>query len=237
MLSSAKTDKTKGKIEAMFDDIAPTYDLLNHLLSANTDKLWRTKAVSLLKPYSPKNILDMATGTADFLIALTKLKPEKITGIDISPKMLEIGQKKVAGVKPPVKVELLEADALNLPFPDSCFDAVTVAFGIRNFEDLSKGFSEVFRVLKVDGKFLILEFSKPSNPVFRKVFNLYFGKALPALGKVVSRNVKAYRYLFKSVQDFPGKSALEKLFLDAGFRDVRTKTLSLGIVTIYLVSK
>ena len=221
----------------MFDDIAPSYDFLNHFLSLNIDKGWRKKAVKILSSYSPKSILDVATGTGDLAIAMLKLNPEKIIGIDISKEMLEVGKKKIADIGKQQIIELQQADAENLPFVENSFNAVTVAFGVRNFEHLDKGILDIYRVLAPQGVFLILEFSRPKNNLLGWLFKFYFGQILPLLGRMFSKNKVAYKYLFQSVQQFPSGDEMKKKLSSLGFKNVTAKTLSMGIATIYTASK
>src|SRR5882757_7964340 len=194
----------KQQVAAMFDDIAGKYDFVNRFLSAGIDIGWRKKALRQLTTLQPKNILDVATGTADVAImASAILKPEKITGIDISDGMLEIGRQKVekAGLKG--IIELLNGDSETINFGDNSFDAVTVAFGVRNFQHLEKGLSEIKRVLKPGGKLVVLEFSKPKMPGVKSMYNLYMKIICPNIGKLISKNRNAYKYLDESIQKFP----------------------------------
>ncbi|OFX34026.1 MAG: bifunctional demethylmenaquinone methyltransferase/2-methoxy-6-polyprenyl-1,4-benzoquinol methylase [Bacteroidetes bacterium GWA2_32_17] len=230
-------EKNKVNVESLFNDIAPSYDFLNHFLSANTDKLWRKKSVKILSIKSPKKILDVATGTGDLAIAMLKLEPEKIIGIDISKEMLEIGKKKIKELNKEHIIELQQNDAENIPFSNNSFDAVTVAFGVRNFENLNKGLSELYRVLNSNGTLLILEFSQPKNNLFGYFFNFYFKYILPTFGKMFSKNKVAYKYLFQSVQQFPSVNDMKKNLSSQGFINVNAKTLSMGIATIYTASK
>ncbi|PIV58049.1 MAG: bifunctional demethylmenaquinone methyltransferase/2-methoxy-6-polyprenyl-1,4-benzoquinol methylase UbiE, partial [Bacteroidetes bacterium CG02_land_8_20_14_3_00_31_25] len=215
----------------------PSYDFLNHFLSANTDKLWRKKSVKILSVKNPKKILDVATGTGDLAIAMLKLEPEKIIGIDISKEMLEIGKKKIKEINKEQIIELQQNDAENIPFSNNSFDAVTIAFGVRNFENLNKGLSELYRVLNFNGTLLILEFSRPKNNLFGYFFKFYFKYILPTLGKMFSKNKVAYKYLFQSVQQFPSVNNMKNNLLSQGFINVNAKTLSMGIATIYTASK
>ncbi|NCO55177.1 MAG: bifunctional demethylmenaquinone methyltransferase/2-methoxy-6-polyprenyl-1,4-benzoquinol methylase UbiE [Bacteroidetes bacterium CG_4_10_14_3_um_filter_31_20] len=230
-------EKNKVNVESLFDDIAPSYDFLNHFLSANTDKLWRKKSVKILSVKNPKKILDVATGTGDLAIAMLKLEPEKIIGIDISKEMLEIGKKKIKEINKEQIIELQQNDAENIPFSNNSFDAVTIAFGVRNFENLNKGLSELYRVLNFNGTLLILEFSRPKNNLFGYFFKFYFKYILPTLGKMFSKNKVAYKYLFQSVQQFPSVNNMKNNLLSQGFINVNAKTLSMGIATIYTASK
>lgn len=230
-------EKNKENVASMFDDIAPSYDFLNHFLSLNIDKGWRKKAVKILSTYSPKLILDVATGTGDLAIAMLKLNPVKVTGVDISKEMLEVGKKKIFELGKQNLIELQEADAESLPFQENAFNAVTVAFGVRNFEHLEKGISEIYRVLAPNGVFLILEFSRPKNNFLGFLFKFYFGHILPFLGSLFSKNKVAYKYLFQSVQQFPSGDEMKSKLSSLGFKNVSAKTLSMGIATIYTASK
>lgn len=230
-------NKKTENVAAMFNDIAASYDFLNHFLSANIDKVWRKKAVKMLMPYSPKTILDVATGTGDLAIALQKLNPKKTIGIDISDDMLSIGQKKIASLGLQNKIELRNGDAMKIPFAKSSFDAITVAFGIRNFEDIDKGISQIYDSLTSDGIFMILEFSRPKKNFFGYLFQFYFKRILPVAGWLFSKNKMAYKYLFETVQQFPGVDEVKNKLKAHGFKDVKTKTLTMGIATIYIALK
>lgn len=198
------------------------------------DKLWRKKLVGLIGKSNPKWILDVATGTADLAIAETKLNPEKIIGVDISEKMLAVGREKTK--KFPV-IELEAGDGENLKFSENTFDAVSVSFGVRNFENVNSGLSEMRRVLKVGGKLFILEFSKPSNVLIKSLYYFYFCNVLPFVGKVISKDARAYTYLPESVRQFPdGKKFIDLLQL-AGFKNIECIPLSFGISTIYIAEK
>lgn len=221
----------------MFDNISPKYDLLNRVLSMGIDISWRKKVVKLLKKENPQSILDVATGTADLAIALTKTGANLITGVDISAGMLEVGRKKVLDKGLDQKIILQIEDAENLSFRDNTFDAVTVSFGVRNFENLEKGLSELFRVLKPGGKLVILEFSQPTKFPFNKLYQFYFKNVLPLIGKMVSRNASAYTYLPASVSAFPYGKNFETILQRTGFIETQWKELTLGIATIYWGSK
>lgn len=227
----------KNQVEEMFDQISPRYDLLNHLLSANIDKVWRRKAIQMLRQWKPHSILDVATGTADFAIAATKLRPEKVTGIDLSEGMLKIGRQKVEKHGLGGTIELQKADSESLPFGNDSFDAAIVGFGVRNFENLTKGLSEIHRVLNPGGVFIILEFSRPRNSWFRKVYFWYFTKVLPLLGRIVSKDNRAYTYLPESVQHFPDGSDFISILESCGFVNCTDKPLTMGIATIYKAEK
>lgn len=227
----------KQKVGKMFDRIAGSYDFLNHFLSLGVDIYWRKKAIGLLKKHDPKYILDVATGTADLGIAAVKLNPQKVIGIDISEKMLEIGKKKISTLGLDHKIELILADSENLPFKDSYFDAVMSGFGVRNFEDLKKGLSEMYRVLDVNGTVVILEFSKPKKFPLNYIFNFYFKNILPIVGKIISKDKEAYAYLPESVQKFSDGKDFLNIMKKVGFRDLRQVQLTFGIVSIYIGKK
>ena len=231
------TDSKKNQVATMFNNIAKKYDFLNHFLSMGIDKLWRNKVVSILKKHQPKIILDVATGTGDLAITALKLKPKKITGIDISTGMLEIGKQKIKKRDVEDIIELLEGDSENIQFPNHSFDAAIVAFGVRNFENLQKGLSEIHRVLKPGSVFIVLEFSKPNKFPIKQVYNMYFTNILPFIGKLFSKDNSAYTYLPQSVNAFPeGTAFLEKL-KDVGFHNVKENRLSFGIASIYVAEK
>lgn len=229
---------TSSPIAAMFDRISPKYDALNHLLSLNIDKVWRLKTTKVVAKNHPKAILDLATGTADLAIALAKRNPQaKIIGMDISEKMLDIGKGKVKRQNLENQIELRFGDAASLPFEDDSFDAVTVAFGVRNFEDLSKGLSEISRVLKPNGQTVILEFSLPERFPVKQLYNLYFKYILPKIGGIVSKDKNAYAYLPASVEKFPKPESFRNLLASNGLKNGKAKQLSWGIATLYVASK
>lgn len=227
----------KKQVALMFDNISHRYDFLNHLLSLGIDRIWRRKAINLLKPKHPKYILDIATGTGDFAIQSLKLNPESVIGIDISAGMISQGKKKIEKRNLNDKIELLLGDSENLAFKDNKFSAVIVAFGVRNFENLSKGLSEMYRVLNKNGTVVILEFSKPSKFPFKQVYNLYFKYVLPIIGKMVSRDHSAYTYLPESVQVFPEGNDFLTILSNVGFKEVRCIPLTFGISSIYTGTK
>ena len=225
-------------IAQMFNKIAWIYDFLNHLFSLNIDKIWRKKAVKELRHLKLNNVLDVATGTADMALTIQKrLKPAHITGIDISECMLEIGRQKIEKKGLAQKISLKYCSSESLPFDDNSFDAVTVAFGIRNFENVDDSLCEMFRVLKNSGKLVIIELSVPKNRVFRTVYNLYFLHLIPLIGSFLSKDSNAYHYLPVSVQSFPnGKRFLQRME-KCGFSNVTIKMLSFGIACIYTGEK
>ena len=229
---------TTSPIAAMFDRISPKYDALNHLLSLNIDKVWRNKTAKTVAKSQPNTILDLATGTADLAIAMAKRLPQsQIIGMDISEKMLEIGKAKIAKQNIENQIELRLGDAANLPFENNTFDAVTVAFGVRNFEDLERGLSEISRVLKSNGQAVILEFSMPERFPIKQLYPLYFKHLLPAIGKAVSKDGNAYSYLPLSVERFPKPNAFLRMLAEKGLENGIARPLSFGIATLYTSSK
>jgi len=228
----------KQQVAAMFDKIAFRYDFLNRFLSGGIDLYWRRRAIRELSALQPKHILDVATGTADMAIFMTRyLSPEKITGIDISTGMLEIGLQKIIRHKLEDKIMLQEGDSENIQAPDNTFDAITVAFGVRNFENLEKGLKEMLRVLKPGGRLVILEFSHPRTVGIRQLYNLYLNTLAPRIGKMVSHSGEAYQYLNDSVKAFPEGTALVRILEKNGYVNTRLKRLSLGICSIYTGEK
>ncbi|MGN6802111.1 MAG: bifunctional demethylmenaquinone methyltransferase/2-methoxy-6-polyprenyl-1,4-benzoquinol methylase UbiE [Ginsengibacter sp.] len=231
-------ESKKKQVEDMFDKIAFRYDFLNRFLSAGIDVGWRKKAIKLLLPSKPKNILDVATGTGDFALTCYKiLKPEKITGIDISEGMLKLGRKKIEEAGLNQKIELLNGDSEAILFDDNTFDAVTVAFGVRNFESLEKGLSEIRRVLKPGGRLIVLECTKPSTPVIRQLYNFYMKTITPKIGEIIAKNNEAYQYLNDSVLQFPEKESFIHILNQSSYRNAFYKTLTLGICSIYCAEK
>ncbi len=227
----------KQQVEIMFDNIAPQYDFLNRMLSAGIDTLWRKKVVKLLKKHQPKKILDMATGTGDLAIELLKLHPEKIIGIDLSANMLARGKAKIEKLKVGDQIELIQGDAEKIDFKDNTFDAITVAFGVRNYENLEKGLQEMQRVLKPGGKLMILEFSKPKKFPMKQLFNFYFKNILPLIGRMISKDQRAYTYLPESVIAFPeGQDFMKKLEI-TGYQPEKYYSLTAGICSLYVASK
>jgi len=228
----------KQQVAKMFDSIACRYDFLNRLLSAGIDIRWRKKAIAQLKDLQPKKVLDVATGTADVaLMTYHKLKPEKIIGIDISDGMLELGRKKIQKQGLQHVIELFNGDSETINYPDKSFDAVTVAFGVRNFQNLEKGLSEMFRVLKPGGKLVVLEFSRPKQKGFKGLYNFYMKVVAPKAGSMFADNKDAYQYLNNSVQAFPEREQFTELMKQTGYKNIYFKTLSLGICCIYCGSK
>ena len=232
-----KDTSKKEQIAAMFNSISGKYDFLNHFLSLGIDILWRKRAVRLLKNHQPKLILDIATGTGDFAIEALSLNPEKIIGVDISEGMLSIGREKLIKKNLTDKIELLSGDSEVLPFEDNFFDAVIVSFGVRNFENLEKGLSDMLRVLKPGGKVVILEFSKPKSFPFKQIYQFYFQWILPKIGKLISKNHAAYTYLPDSVEAFPDGDDFLNILDKIGFQKNQCTPLTLGISSIYSGSK
>ena len=227
----------KEQVAQMFNRISKRYDFLNHFLSLGIDISWRKKAIKLLEPQSPKHILDIATGTGDFAIQAMSLNPEKIVGIDISQGMLEIGRQKISKKGLQEKINLQLGDSENLEFNDNNFDAVIVSFGVRNFEDLNRGLKEMYRVLKPNGNAVILEFSKPQEFPFKQIYGWYFENVLPRIGRMVSKDKSAYRYLPESVEQFPsGQGFIDKLKA-VGFKNCICKKVTFGVSSIYMAKK
>jgi demethylmenaquinone methyltransferase / 2-methoxy-6-polyprenyl-1,4-benzoquinol methylase len=227
----------KEQVEKMFDSISHKYDFLNRSLSAGIDIWWRKKIVAALHPDQPRKILDIATGTADVAIALSGLRPEKITGIDLSEGMLAYGRKKIQARGLENLISLQKADSEKMPFADSAFDAVTVAFGVRNFENLQAGLQEMERVIRKGGKVVILEFSQPKAFPVKQLYDIYFKYFCPWWGKLFSKDASAYKYLYESVQVFPEGKDFEERMKQAGFSEIRTRRMSLGIVSLYTAIK
>ncbi len=224
----------KEQVANMFNRIAFRYDFMNRFLSGGIDVRWRKKAIRELKEINPKIILDVATGTADVAIMMTSiLKPEKITGIDISEGMLDLGRKKIKKINLDQIIELQTGDSESIHFPDASFDAISVAFGVRNFASLEKGLAEMLRVLKPGGKLVILEFSKPKQFLFKKIYSLYMKTAAAGIGKWVAKNREAYEYLNESVNAFPEGNDFLVILDKTGFTGSYSKTLTMGICTIY----
>lgn len=233
------TDQSKKEqVATMFNDIAGKYDFLNRFLSAGTDIGWRKRALKQLESIDAKKLLDVATGTADVAIMAAKqFKLTKIIGIDISDGMLDVGRQKIVKANLQNTIELLNGDSEAINFPDNTFDAVTVAFGVRNFEDLEKGLSEIKRVLKPTGKLVVLEFSKPILPGVKTMYNLYMKIITPTVGKMISKNKVAYAYLDESIQKFPEGKNFITILNNIGYTNTYSKKLSLGICSIYCGTK
>ncbi|MEO6549842.1 MAG: bifunctional demethylmenaquinone methyltransferase/2-methoxy-6-polyprenyl-1,4-benzoquinol methylase UbiE [Ferruginibacter sp.] len=228
----------KEQVADMFDNIAYRYDFLNRFLSVGIDVWWRKKAILELSKLQPKTILDVATGTADVAIMTARLlQPQKIVGIDISDGMLNIGRKKVVKLGLQPLIELLNGDSETIKFDDNSFDAVTVAFGVRNFQNLEKGLSEIRRVLKPGGKLVVLEFSKPKQALIKQVYQVYMNVVAPRMGKLFSKNCDAYKYLDESIKKFPEGKSFTAILDNLGYINSYCKPLSFGICSIYCGEK
>jgi demethylmenaquinone methyltransferase/2-methoxy-6-polyprenyl-1,4-benzoquinol methylase len=228
----------KEQIATMFDNIAYRYDFLNHFMSLGIDIIWRKKALRYLQSLQPKHMLDVATGTGDFAIMAEKrLHADKIVGIDISEGMLTHGREKINRLGLSHKISLQLGDSETISFPDQTFDAITVAFGVRNFENLAKGLSEMKRVLKPGGKLVILEFSNPTVFPIKQLYNSYFRYIVPLIGKFIAKSQAAYSYLPESVKAFPQGEAMRTILINTGFQAVTCKTLTFGICSIYCATR
>lgn len=227
----------REQVEQMFDSIAPRYDFLNRSLSLGIDQSWRKKAIRSLEEVKPKQLLDVATGTGDLAIEALRLNPDHITGIDISAQMLEFGRKKISEKGLSSRITLVQGDSAKLPFDDNKFDAITVAFGVRNFELLQQGINEMYRVTRKGGKLAVLEFSMPRAFPLRQLYSFYFRYILPSLGALVSRSRSAYSYLPESVKHFPEGQAFAAYLEKAGYSRISIQPLTFGICTLYTAIK
>jgi demethylmenaquinone methyltransferase/2-methoxy-6-polyprenyl-1,4-benzoquinol methylase len=234
-----KNDAATKKVQVakMFDAISGKYDFLNHFLSLGIDIRWRRKAIRLLAPDKPRLILDVATGTGDFAIEALKINPDKVVGVDISEGMLEMGRRKMKAHGYESLIELKAGDSENLPFEENKFDAVIVAFGVRNFENLEKGLAEMLRVIKPGGRAVVLEFSRPRIFPMKQFYSLYFNHVLPRIGKVFSRDASAYTYLPESVQAFPDGDDFVSILSKLGYKNATCQTLTFGISSLYTATK
>jgi demethylmenaquinone methyltransferase/2-methoxy-6-polyprenyl-1,4-benzoquinol methylase len=229
-----KADSTKKEeVAEMFDNISKRYDFLNHFLSLGIDKIWRRKAIRILSKSQPKVILDIATGTGDFAIAALKLKPTKVVGLDLSAGMLEVGRVKMKKKKIDHIIDMIQGDSENLPFESNYFDAFTVGFGVRNFENLEKGLGEMLRVLKPNATGVILEFSKPKKFPVKQYYKFHSKYIIPKVGSAISKDKSAYAYLPESVAAFPEGQEFIDIMKKVGYRNVESKLVSGGIATIY----
>jgi len=227
-----------AQVEQMFDNIAPTYDTLNHRLSWHIDKGWRHKAIKVLKPYSPKILLDVATGTGDFaILAAQMLKPDRLIGADISEGMMEIGRQKTTKLGLQDTIRFDKEDCTHLSYPDGMFDAVTAAFGIRNFDNLDKGLSEMCRVLQEGGHLSIVELTTPVSFPMKQLFHIYSHTVLPVYGRMISKDTSAYSYLTKTIEAFPQGERMVEILKKAGFREASFQRLTFGICTQYFATK
>ena len=229
----------KGKlVEEMFDNIAPTYDTLNHRLSWDIDKYWRKKAIKRLMPFHPKQMLDIATGTGDFaILSAQMLRPDHLIGADISEGMMQIGREKVKRMGLDGTISFEKQDCLHLGYADGTFDAVTAAFGIRNFQNLDQGLSEMCRVLKKGGHLCIVELTTPVCSPMKQLFSIYSGTVLPIYGKLISKDQSAYDYLNKTIAAFPQGEVMMDVLKKAGFAQAEFKRLTFGICTLYFATK
>ena len=226
------------QVEQMFDNIAPTYDKLNHTLSLGIDKRWRRKAIEWLRPFAPKRMMDVATGTGDFaILAAQLLQPNHLIGTDISEGMMNVARSKVNQVGLSDKVSFAREDCTSLSFEDNTFDAVTVAFGIRNFANLDKGLAEMCRVLTPGGHMVILELTTPEKFPMKQSFAIYSKLIIPTLGKLLSKDNRAYQYLPQTIEAFPQGEVMKKAIIKAGFSSVEIKSLTFGICTLYTATK
>ena len=233
-----KDGKKSEQVEKMFNNIAPAYDKLNHTLSMGIDRNWRKKAINMLRPFRPRRIMDVATGTGDFaILACRELQPDTLTGTDISEGMMEVGREKVKQAHLSDKISFVREDCTCLSFADGSFDAVTVAFGVRNFEDLDKGISEMCRVLSPGGHLVILELSTPDRFPMKQLSTVYSRIVIPLLGKCISKDNSAYTYLPESIHAFPQGEVMQEVIRKAGFSEVSFKRLTFGICTLYMARK
>lgn len=231
-------DTKAVQVERMFNRIAPTYDQLNHTLSMGIDRSWRRKAIHTLRPYHPQQILDIATGTGDFaILAYRELQPQSLIGADISEGMMEVGREKVQQAGLTDKISFVREDCTALSFADATFDAVTVAFGVRNFEHTDIALSEMCRVLRPNGHLVILELSTPDYFPMKQLFILYSKAVMPLIGKLLSKDTSAYTYLPESIRAFPQGEVMQQAILNAGFNRVRFQRLTFGICTLYVATK
>lgn len=227
----------KEQVEQMFDTISNKYDNLNRVISFGIDVKWRKKVVQLVHDTQPKTVLDIATGTGDLVINLAQTKAEKLVGLDISEGMLSVGRKKIAAQNLTDRIEMIQADSEALPFTDNSFDAITVAFGVRNFEHLEKGLEEIYRVLAPGGIFVILETSVPTKTPYKQGYSLYCRYMLPLIGKLFSKDRVAYSYLSESAASFPFGEKLNNILRKSGFTNVKHQPQTLGVATIYTATK
>ena len=226
------------QVEKMFDNIAPTYDNLNHVLSMGIDKSWRRKAINMLKPFRPQHMMDVATGTGDFAIqACQVLQPNELIGTDISEGMMNVGREKVKAIGLDKQISFAKEDCTALTFPDNRFDAITVAFGIRNFENLDQGLKEMHRVLTPGGHLVILELSQPEGFPMKQLYALYSKVVIPSIGKLLSKDRSAYTYLPESIKAFPQGEIMQGILKKAGFSQVSFRRLTMGICTLYFATK
>ncbi|HSP11763.1 MAG TPA: bifunctional demethylmenaquinone methyltransferase/2-methoxy-6-polyprenyl-1,4-benzoquinol methylase UbiE [Salegentibacter sp.] len=227
----------KKQVEQMFDNISGNYDGLNRVISFGTDVKWRKKVIALVAAQNPDSILDIATGTGDLAIQMTPINAERIVGLDLSEGMLNVGRKKIAAKNLEERIEMIQGDSEALPFEDNSFDAITVAFGVRNFENLEKGLAEIYRVLKPGGIFVVLETSVPTKFPFKQGYKFYSGNILPLIGKAFSKDKDAYSYLSESAASFPYGENFNNILKKIGFSNVEHQPQTFGVATIYKGSK
>ena len=227
----------KEQVAKMFDNISEDYDGLNRVISLGIDVSWRKKVVKLVSENNPQQILDIATGTGDLALMMAKLNPKKIVGLDISAGMLEVGKQKIAKANLTDKIEMIVGDSENIPFDDNTFDAITVSFGVRNFENLDKGLTEILRVLKPGGKFVVLETSNPTKFPFKQGYKFYTNFILPIIGKIFSKDKVAYSYLSESANSFPFGEAFNNILQKNGFKSAKNLPVTFGVASIYTALK
>ena len=227
----------KEQVEKMFDNISEDYDGLNRVISLGIDVSWRKKVVKLVGEDNPQQILDIATGTGDLALMMAKLNPQKIIGLDISAGMLAVGKQKIAKANLSDKIEMIVGDSENMPFDDNTFDAITVSFGVRNFENLDKGLTEILRVLKPGGKFVVLETSNPTQFPFKQGYKFYTNFILPVIGKIFSKDKVAYSYLSESANSFPFGEAFNNILQKNGFNNAKNLPVTFGVASIYTALK
>jgi len=226
------------QVEQMFDSIAPAYDLMNRAMTLGIDRLWRAQAVGMLRRADPRRILDVATGTGDLAICLARKLPDaRITGVDLSSSMIAVGRQKILKAGLADRVTLHEADCLSLPFPDASFDCITVAYGVRNFANLLEGYREMHRVLRPGGTLCVIELSTPVNPLVKPLYNLYTRTLIPALGRLVSKDARAYSYLPESIAAVAQRNDMCELMRRAGFSSTAYRSLTLGVCCIYTATR
>lgn len=233
----SSSEGKKEQVTKMFDTISKEYDNLNRVISFGIDIKWRNKVVEIVGKTNPETILDIATGTGDLAISLAKTSASKITGLDISEGMLSVGRKKIEKLNLNKKIEMVLADSEEIPFEDASFDAITVAFGVRNFENLEKGLSEIYRVLKKGGIFVVLETSIPTKTPYKQGYKFYSTKILPTIGRVFSNDKVAYKYLSDSAAAFPYGEAFNNILRKTGFIAIENKPQTFGVASIYLAKK
>ncbi|MCM1092356.1 MAG: bifunctional demethylmenaquinone methyltransferase/2-methoxy-6-polyprenyl-1,4-benzoquinol methylase UbiE [Lachnospiraceae bacterium] len=232
--SRCKTEQ----VREMFDSIAPAYDFMNRMMTFGIDKLWRLRAVNMLRRKSPQHILDVATGTGDLaMLMFKKLRPGRITGIDLSPGMIAVAEKKVADAGLDGAIRFMNEDCLDLPFAPEVFDCITVAYGVRNFEHLDRGYAEMYRVMQRGGTLCVIELSTPRSPLVKPFYKFYTRHIIPWVGKAVSRDVRAYSYLPESIAAVPQGEEMLQLIREAGFKNCRCRRFTFGTCSVYLAEK